>query len=116
MRVARLPTLGDFALEVHGDSMTGAGIYEGDLVIAQRVEAWEDIPPNSMVVALVDEETTLKYLIGEADLWSGGRWWLRAANPAYSDVPIDPQRSSARSCHVYPNGAPSDCANASRRG
>ena len=83
-------TPGDFALEVHGDSMMGAGIHEGDLVIAQQVEAWEGVPPNSMVVALVDGETTLKYLIREPDPLDGDQWWLRAANPAYSDRRIDP--------------------------
>ncbi len=83
-------TPGNFALEVHGDSMSEAGIHEGDLVIAQRIETWEDVPPNSMVVALVGGETTLKYLIRETDPMAGDRWWLRAANPAYPDRPIDP--------------------------
>ncbi|NMP24098.1 helix-turn-helix domain-containing protein [Sulfobacillus harzensis] len=83
---------GDFALEVHGDSMIGAGIREGDLVIVQRTDRWEDVPPNSMVVALVDGETTLKYLIREANPMDGDHWWLRAANPRYTDRPIDPAR------------------------
>lgn len=83
---------GDFALEVHGDSMVGAGIQEGDLVIVQRVESWESVPANSMVVALVDGETTLKYLVRESDPIGGDQWYLRAANPAYPDRPINPDQ------------------------
>jgi repressor LexA len=81
---------GDFAVEVHGDSMVGAGIYEGDLAIIHQVDTWESVPPNSMVMALVNGEMTLKYLIREADPLDGDRWWLRAANPAFPDRRIDP--------------------------
>ena len=82
---------GDFALEVHGDSMVGAGIHEGDLVIAKRVESWESVPPHRMVVALVDGESTLKFLVRETDPLDGDRWVLRAANPTYPDRPMNPR-------------------------
>ena len=81
---------GDFALAVEGDSMIGAGVHEGDQVIVKSVKGWEDVPEGSMVVALVNGETTLKFLIREIDALSGDRWWLRAANPAYPDRQIDP--------------------------
>ncbi|WP_158246314.1 helix-turn-helix domain-containing protein [Sulfobacillus sp. hq2] len=81
---------GDFALYVEGDSMIGAGVHAGDQVIVKAVAGWEEVPDGSMVVALVNGETTLKYLIREPDPLGAPRWWLRAANPAYPDRLIDP--------------------------
>jgi repressor LexA len=49
-----------YALEVEGDSMIEAGIYDGDTVIIQRTETADS---GTIVVALVDnEEVTLKRL------------------------------------------------------
>ncbi|WP_053958291.1 helix-turn-helix domain-containing protein [Sulfobacillus thermosulfidooxidans] len=79
---------GDFAVTVHGDSMLPAGITEGDTIIVEHVPPGRDVPPNTLVVALVDGEQTLKWVIRQAD----GSWWLRAANPRYADMPLDPER------------------------
>lgn len=79
---------GDFAVIVHGDSMVHAGITEGDVVIAEQVQPGQDVPPQSLVIALVNGEQTLKWLMRDTD----GTWWLRAANPQYPDIPLDPQR------------------------
>lgn len=52
--------LGDgeyFVLRAKGDSMIGAGIYAGDLVIVKRQSFAEE---SQIVVAYVDGETTLK--------------------------------------------------------
>ena len=46
-----------FALRAKGDSMIGAEIYDGDLVIVKRQSFAEDA---QIVVAFVDGETTLK--------------------------------------------------------
>jgi len=49
-----------YALEVAGDSMVDAGIYDGDTVIIRKEETAEN---GQIVVALVDEsEVTLKRL------------------------------------------------------
>jgi repressor LexA len=66
-----------FALQVRGDSMIGAHIREGDLVILERR------PPRhgDIVAALIDGETTLKRLVRE-----GGRTYLKAENPDYPDL------------------------------
>jgi len=66
-----------FALRVRGDSMTGAHIFDGDIVILEIRE-----PRNKDVVAaLIDGETTLKrYLL------KGTRPFLKAENPAYPDL------------------------------
>ena len=49
-----------YALEVSGDSMIEAGIFDGDFALVKRAETARD---GEIVVALVDnEEATLKYL------------------------------------------------------
>ena len=68
-----------YALEVSGDSMIEAGIFDGDLALIRRTETARD---GEIVVALVrGEEATLKYLRRE-----GGMVRLDPANAAY-----DPQ-------------------------
>ena len=65
-----------FALEIVGDSMTGAGILEGDTVLIQRADAAHH---GDIVVALINkQEATLKTLLKEP-----GRIGLEAANPKY---------------------------------
>lgn len=68
-----------FMLKVTGESMTGAGIYEGDLVVAtQKKEA----KVGDIVVALVDGENTIKRLVKGKD----GKLYLKAENPEYNDI------------------------------
>ena len=65
-----------FALEVKGDSMIDAGIYEGDIVIIKRQPNADN---GDIIVALVEqEEATLKRLRKR-----GASIALEAANPAY---------------------------------
>lgn len=65
-----------FALEIIGDSMTGAGILEGDTVLIQRADTAHH---GDIVVALINkQEATLKTLLKEP-----GRVGLEAANPNY---------------------------------
>ncbi len=66
-----------FALRVRGDSMTDAGILDGDLVVLEKRPARH----HDIVAALIDGETTLKRLIVKTN-----RTWLRAENPAYPDL------------------------------
>ncbi len=75
---------GWFALRVRGDSMVNAGILDGDLVI---VRPQQDAPDGTIVVALVEEEATVKRLDR-----STGRVRLVAENPHYE--PIVPDRVS----------------------
>lgn len=68
---------GVFALKVRGDSMIGADIHDGDLVILENREP----RPGSVVAALIDGETTLKrYLLQR------GRPYLKAENPRFPDL------------------------------
>ena len=74
-----------FALEVKGDSMIEAGIFEGDTVVIRK----GDVANNGdIVVALVDdEEATLKRLRRK-----GVSIALEAANPAYETRIFGPDR------------------------
>jgi repressor LexA len=55
---------GGFVLRVKGDSMTGAGIFEGDYVVVRPQETAAD---GEIVVALVEEEATVKRFFREQD-------------------------------------------------
>ncbi|APR52739.1 transcriptional repressor LexA [Sphingomonas koreensis] len=69
-----------YALEVAGDSMVEAGIFDGDYALIRRQETARD---GEIVVALIeDSEATLKYFRNE-----GSMVRLDPANRAY-----DPQR------------------------
>lgn len=70
-----------FALKVHGDSMIDAGIHHGDLVFARQQNTAER---GQIVVALIGEETTVKYYFPEA-----GRVRLEPANEAYGPIIVD---------------------------
>ena len=67
-----------WALRVTGDSMIGAHILDGDIVVLERREP----RPGDIIAALVDETTTtLKRLVR-----AGGRLILRAENKRYRDL------------------------------
>lgn len=53
-----------YVLRVTGDSMIEEGIHDGDLVV---VEQRDEAEPGDMVVALVDEEATLKRFFPEGE-------------------------------------------------
>ena len=74
-----------FALEVRGDSMIEAGIFEGDTVLIRKSDTADS---GDIVVALVDEEeATLKRLRRK-----GASIALEAANPAYETRIFGPDR------------------------
>ena len=68
-----------FALRISGESMIGAGIMDGDLIIVRKdsTARWGQID-----VALIEDEATCKRL-----LLQDGEVWLMPENPAYP--PID---------------------------
>jgi repressor LexA len=80
-----LSTGDHFALEVRGDSMVEAGIFEGDLALIKKTDSADT---GDIVVALVDdEEATLKRLRKK-----GMSIALEAANPAYETRIFGPDR------------------------
>ena len=68
-----------FALKVRGESMLGAGILPGDLVVVHRQP---EAHSGEIVVALFEDEATVKTL-----RWKDGHPWLMPENPDYQ--PID---------------------------
>ncbi len=76
---------GLFALRIKGDSMTGMGILNGDIVVVRKKAQAEH---GEVVVVIIDGDATLKRFIKE-----GGTIKLRAENPAYEDILLDPGSS-----------------------
>lgn len=69
-----------FFLRVEGESMSGAGILDGDLIAVDRsAKATE----GAVVVAALGGELTVKRLARGREGWE-----LRAANPRYPAVPV----------------------------
>src|SRR4051794_1141174 len=66
---------GDYILRVKGDSMIGAGILENDFVVVRPAQVVDD---GEIVVALIDDEATVKSFYKEKD-----RVRLEPANEAY---------------------------------
>jgi len=67
-----------FFVRVTGDSMLGAGIHDGDLLIVDRALEAQD---KSVVVAVVNGEFTVKRIKKEH-----GRVWLMPENKSYQPM------------------------------
>ena len=78
-QLIRHPT-STFFLRVSGESMLGAGIHHGDLLVVDRSL---DPRPGRVVVAVLNGEFTLKRLVQHQ-----GRLRLEAANPAYPPLEL----------------------------
>ena len=72
-----------FLLRARGDSMTGVGVDDGDLVL---VRAQSEAAEGQIIVALVDGEATLKRFYRTE---SAGVFRLHAENEAYDDIIVD---------------------------
>ena len=68
----------NFALQVHGESMIDAEIYDGDNVIVEPREPRD----GDIVAALIDGETTLKRYVHKP----GGPPYLKAENKLYPEL------------------------------
>lgn len=72
-----------YILKVKGDSMIDAGIQPGDMVVVERRAQYK---PGQIVIAMVDNEYTMKYLRQK-----NGKYYLEPANERYK--PIHPKES-----------------------
>jgi SOS regulatory protein LexA len=70
-----------YLLTITGDSMTGAGIMPGDIVIVDRSQT---PVPGNIVIAELDSEWTVKYLRKDAQ-----GFYLEAAHPHYPILRAD---------------------------
>lgn len=69
-----------FAVRISGESMTGAGLFPGDIAVVNRARK---VANSNVVLALVDGEFTLKRYKSRA-----GKIKLLAENPKFSDIII----------------------------
>jgi SOS regulatory protein LexA len=72
-----------YILKVKGDSMIDAGIQPGDMVVVERRATYK---PGQIVIAMIDNEYTMKYLRKK-----DGKHFLEPANAKYK--PIYPRES-----------------------
>lgn len=73
-----------FAVRIVGDSMTGAGIFPGDIAVIDRAVTATD---GRVILAVLDGEFTVKRYRKK-----GNVAWLEAANDAYDDIPLTADR------------------------
>jgi DNA polymerase V len=74
-----------FAVRLAGDSMTGAGLFPGDIAVIDRSVA---PTPGCIVLALLDGEFTIKRYSPRDD-----RVVLQAENPAFPDIEVTKERA-----------------------
>ncbi len=69
-----------FCLRVSGESMTGSGVHNNDLLIVDRSI---NAKPGHVVVAILDGEFTLKRLMVNQD-----GFYLKASHPEYPEIDL----------------------------
>ena len=69
-----------YLMRATGDSMIDAGIQSGDMLIVERKT---EAPVGAIVIALVDNDRTMKYLRKNKKT---GAYYLEAANDKYPDI------------------------------
>ncbi len=84
---------GDYILQVKGDSMRDAGILEGDYVVVSEAD---DADNGEIVVALIEDEATVKRFYREKD-----RVRLQPANKAYKPIRTREAKVLGRVIGVY---------------
>jgi repressor LexA len=74
-----------FMLRVKGDSMTGAAITDGDLVVVRQQQVAEN---GEIVAAQLDRSGTAEATVKTLQRLDG-HIWLMPHNPAYQPIPAD---------------------------
>jgi len=72
-----------FALQVSGDSMVDVGIIDNDIVVVRKQESAE---PGSIVVAMLNNEATIKRLFKKKN-----KIELHSENPKYKPILVEPE-------------------------
>ena len=76
-----------FFVRAAGDSMTGAGIHHGDILIVDRALEAKD---GAVVIAVLDGELTVKRLAR-----SGARRYLMPDNSRYAPIELGDETEAA---------------------
>jgi repressor LexA len=84
-----------FALKVKGDSMTDAGIRDGDMAVIHQQNTAEN---GDIIVAMIDESVTLKRFFLEKN-----RVMLKPENPAYHPIYTKDVQILGRLATIYRN-------------
>lgn len=74
-----------YLVRAEGDSMIGAGIFDGDLLVVDRSLTPKD---GSIVIAALHGDLTVKRLRIKQSLSEGDQIILAAENPDYADIHI----------------------------
>jgi len=72
----------DILVKVRGDSMIGADIYDGDIVLVREMSEFKN---GDIVLVRNDDETAIKRFIHD-----DGKVYLKPENPKYKNIPIYP--------------------------
>jgi DNA polymerase V len=78
-----------FALRVSGESMVGAGIQDGDIIVVDRVS--EPLVGAIIVANIGSEGYTVKIL----EKRKNGDFWLKPSNPKFKAVKITPEMQAS---------------------
>lgn len=76
-------TSSDRLVRISGDSMVGAGIEDGDIVVIREAKEFKN---GDIVLARNDDETTVKRFVHD-----DGKIYLKPENPKYKNIPIYPE-------------------------
>ncbi|MDO8593207.1 MAG: transcriptional repressor LexA [bacterium] len=71
-----------FVVKVYGDSMTNAGIDNGDMLLVKKAKEFKS---GDIVLARTDQGTTVKRFVAD-----GGKRYLKPENPNYKNIIIIP--------------------------
>ncbi len=84
-----------YSLRIVGDSMINAGIHDGDYVIVRKQDKAE---AGEIVVAVVEDEATVKRLFFDAGPYTGtftrGMLRLQPENNKYQPIIVNPRRDN----------------------
>lgn len=69
-----------YVIEVHGDSMINAGIYDGDLLLIKQSSEYRN---GDIVIARSHDGTTVKRFVHEDKMV-----YLKPENPAFKNIPF----------------------------
>ncbi|RME92647.1 MAG: transcriptional repressor LexA [Candidatus Hydrogenedentota bacterium] len=80
-----------FALRVRGDSMEGAGIFDGDIAVLKQVnDVNSEVKNGDIVAALIDGDATLKTYEKARNKIN-----LKAENPKYDPISLSAQSNAS---------------------
>lgn len=72
----------DFLVKARGNSMIGADIHDGDIILMRETHEFKN---GDIVLARNDDETTIKRFVHD-----NGKVYLKPENPKHKNIPIYP--------------------------